>query len=110
MRTEEKMTRQTIIRLLSLADHEKQHALFKRAYAVKVNLLGKNVNLRGLIEFSNQCRKNCLYCGIRSGNSNVARYSMSDEEILQVVAFAKSIGLTGVVLQSGERNDAEFVN
>ena len=110
MRTETEMTRQTIIRLLSLVDHDKQQALFKRAYAVKVDILGKKVNLRGLIEFSNQCRKNCLYCGIRSGNSNVSRYSMSVEEILQVVAFAWSKGLTGVVLQSGERNDAEFVN
>jgi len=110
MRTETKMTRQTIIRLLSLADHDKQQALFKRAYTVKVDQLGKNANLRGLIEFSNQCRKNCLYCGIRSGNLNVTRYTMSDEEILQEIAFAKSKGLTGVVLQSGERNDAEFVN
>ncbi|MCX6307272.1 MAG: [FeFe] hydrogenase H-cluster radical SAM maturase HydE, partial [Bacteroidia bacterium] len=77
---------------------------------MKVDLLGKKVNLRGLIEFSNQCRKNCLYCGIRNGNSKVFRYTMSDEEVLQVVAFARSKGLTGVVLQSGERTDTEFVN
>jgi len=110
MGIESVMTRPSIIRLLSLADREEQQALIKRAYAVKVDLLGKKVNLRGLIEISNQCRKNCLYCGIRSGNTQVNRYSMSDEEILQVVAFAKSKGLTGVVLQAGERNDDEFVN
>lgn len=110
MRTETEMTRHTIIRLLSLEDHEEQKALFIRAYTLKAELLGKKVNLRGLIEFSNQCRKNCLYCGIRSGNSKVPRYSMSDEEILKVVDFARSKGLTGVVLQSGERNDVAFVN
>ncbi len=110
MHIETELTRPGIIRLLSLEDHEEQKALFKSAYDLKVDLLGKKVNLRGLIEFSNQCRKNCLYCGIRSGNANVHRYSMPEEEILQVVAFARSKDLTGVVLQSGERNDAEFVN
>jgi biotin synthase len=110
MHTETEMTRPTIIRLLSLADRDKQQALFKRANALKIDLLGNKVNLRGLIEFSNQCRKNCLYCGIRSGNSTVPRYRMTDEEILQVVDVAKTNALTGVVLQSGERSDAEFVN
>lgn len=110
MHAETELTRPEIIRLLSLTDEEEQQSLFKKAYVVKVNLLGKKVNLRGLIEFSNQCRKNCLYCGIRNGNSKVLRYSMSDEEILQVVAFARLKDLTGVVLQSGERNDTDFVN
>jgi biotin synthase len=110
MRTETEMTRQKIIRLLSQTDFDEQQSLFKRAYALKVDQLGKNVNLRGLIEFSNQCGKNCLYCGIRSGNSKVVRYSMTDDEVIQVVVFAKSKGLTGVVLQSGERNDTEFID
>ena len=109
MKTETELTKQKIIRLLSLTDKEEQQSLFKRAYALKVDLLGRKVNLRGLIEFSNQCRKNCLYCGIRNENSNVRRYAMTDEEILGVVAFARSKELTGVVLQSGERTDEEFV-
>jgi biotin synthase len=109
MKTETELTRQKIIRLLSLSDYEEQQSLFKRAYAIKVDLHGRKVNLRGLIEFSNQCRKNCMYCGIRSGNSNVVRFTMSDEEILKVVAFARLKGITGVVLQSGECTDAAFV-
>lgn len=104
------MTRQKIIHLLSLTDNEEQQSLFKSAYAVKENLQGKKVHLRGLIEFSNVCRKDCLYCGIRCSNMEVDRYSMMDEEILQVVDFAWLKGLTGVVLQSGERNDVAFVN
>jgi len=109
MKAEMVFTRQKVIRLLSLTDFEEQQALFKRAYSAKVDLLGKKVHLRGLIEISNQCRKNCLYCGIRSGNATVLRYSMTDEEILKVVDFARSKGLTGVVLQAGERNDAAFI-
>lgn len=110
MRTESNLTKQTILHLLSTTESDAQQSLFKRAYALKVETLGKNVNLRGLIEFSNQCRKNCLYCGIRSGNVGAHRYTMTDEEILEVVAFARAKELTGVVLQSGERNDTEFVN
>lgn len=110
MRTETEMTRHRIIRLLSITDKEEQQTLFKRAYALKVEQLGKQVHLRGLIEFSNICSKNCLYCGIRSGNSTVPRYSMSDEEVLDVVEFAKSKDLTGVVLQSGERSDIDFID
>ncbi len=110
MKTEMELSRQKIIHLLAQTDHDEQQSLFKRAYAVKVDLLGKKVNLRGLIEFSNQCQKNCLYCGIRSGNANFHRYSMTDEEILNVVDFAKSKNLTGIVLQSGERSDSEFIH
>lgn len=109
MRMESEMTRQKIIRLLSTADPDEQQSLFKRAYAVKVEQLGKQVHLRGLIEFSNICSKNCLYCGIRGGNASLQRYSMSDEEVLEVVEFAKSKELTGVVLQSGERSDTDFI-
>jgi len=110
MKTETVLTRQKIIRLLSLTDSEEQQTLFKRAYAIKVDLLGKKVNLRGLIEISNQCRKNCLYCGIRNGNANVLRFAMKEDEVLEVVTFARSKGLTGVVIQAGERNDADFVH
>lgn len=110
MKTETELSRHTIIRLLAQTDQEEQQSLFKRAYAVKVDLLGKKVNLRGLIEFSNQCQKNCLYCGIRSGNANFHRYSMRDDEILKVVDYAKSKNLTGIVLQSGERSDSEFIH
>lgn len=110
MKTEAELTRQTIVRILSQTDRDEQQSLLKRAYAVKVDLLGRKVNLRGLIEFSNHCQKNCLYCGIRSENANVLRYSMTDEEILNVVDFALSKNLTGIVLQAGERNDAAFVN
>jgi biotin synthase len=110
MNTDLELTRPTIVRLLSTTGREEQETLFKRAYAVRTERLGPRVNLRGLIEFSNQCVKNCLYCGIRSENDVLHRYCLSDDEIGQVVDFAYNKGLTGVVLQSGERRDKVFVD
>lgn len=69
----------------------------------------KKVYLRGLIEISNICRKNCLYCGIRCGNCAVQRYELSDEQILQEAQFALDAGYGSVVLQGGERTDSAYV-
>lgn len=67
------------------------------------------VYLRGLIEISNRCRKNCLYCGIRAGNCKVRRYELSNEQIMQASQFALDNGYGSVVLQAGERCDSDFV-
>ena len=102
------LTKADIIRLLSITDSSEQEELVRKAYAVKEKTIGRNVYLRGLIEFSNRCQKNCLYCGIRNGNTKVIRYTLSDEEILKVTEFAVNNQFTGIVLQSGEQNNAEF--
>lgn len=69
----------------------------------------KIVYLRGLIELSNICRKNCLYCGIRSGNTLVERYELTDSQILELAEFALVNGYGSVVLQGGERCDSGYV-
>lgn len=69
----------------------------------------RKVYLRGLIEISNICKKNCLYCGIRCGNCSVQRYELSDEQILQEAQFALDAGYGSVVLQGGERTDSAYV-
>ena len=69
----------------------------------------RKVYLRGLIEISNICKKNCLYCGIRCGNCSVQRYELSDEQILQEAQFALDSGYGSVVLQGGERTDSAYV-
>ena len=56
--------------------------LFRKSFLKKKEYRGEEIYLRGLVEISNICRKNCLYCGIRRGNGNVARYELSDDEIL----------------------------
>ena len=104
----QELSRQDIIRLLSITDKGDQELLIKKAYSIKESTIGRKVYLRGLIEFSNYCRKNCYYCGIRSGNNKVARYSLSDDEILQVVEFAQKNQLKGIVLQSGELSSLDF--
>lgn len=63
---------------------------------------GSLVHLRGLIEFSSECRRNCLYCGLRQANGGVARYCLSQEDILECAGNAVAGGCDTIVLQSGE--------
>ncbi len=101
-------SKEDIIRLLSITDKNEQKELLRKAYSVKDKTVGRKVYLRGLIEFSNLCQKNCLYCGIRSANAKVTRYSLTDEEILAVTEFAVKNQFTGIVLQSGEQSNRDF--
>jgi biotin synthase len=63
---------------------------------------GRKVYARGLIEFTNYCRSNCLYCGIRRDNRKVCRYRMDEEQILATVQQGVKLGLQTFVLQGGE--------
>ena len=76
--------------------------LYRRADEVRREAVGDDVHLRGLIEFSNICRNDCLYCGIRRGNRRVQRYRMSDEEVVETATRAVGLGFQTIVLQSGE--------
>lgn len=91
---------QIISLLASTGDLRK--SLFEHAAMVKREHVGDLVYFRGLIEFSNNCRKNCLYCGIRSGIRKVKRFNLSDEEIVSAAIFANDNGYGSIVLQSGE--------
>jgi biotin synthase len=62
------------------------------------------------MEYPNYCIKNCLYCGIRSGNRRYARYEMTDDEVLQAARFAWENRFASIVIQSGERNDETFIS
>ena len=63
---------------------------------------GTDVYTRGLIEFTNYCRNNCYYCGIRNGNRNAQRYRLTKEEILDCCANGEKLGFRTFVLQGGE--------
>ena len=80
--------------------------LYRRADRVRQEALGDDVHLRGLIEFSNYCRNDCLYCGIRRGNRHVQRYRMSEEELVETATRAAALGFQTIVMQSGE--DLQF--
>jgi biotin synthase len=84
--------------------------LYKEAKTVKQSTLGHDVYLRGLIELSNICTKDCFYCGIRKSNRSVNRYIMTKDEIIASAMFAFEKGFGSIVLQSGERNDENFIS
>jgi len=100
--------RSEIIQLLSIDDRSEMDALVARAGAAKAATIGRNVYLRGLIELSNVCVKNCYYCGIRCGNKNITRYELSDDEVMSAVDFAWRNSYGSVVLQSGEQQSPRF--
>lgn len=83
--------------------------LTKQAYLAKSRELGREVFFRGIVEFSNRCRRNCRYCGIRRGNRDVERYCLSLDEIVDCARFAAQAGYGSIVLQSGERIDRQYV-
>ncbi|MEA2013212.1 MAG: [FeFe] hydrogenase H-cluster radical SAM maturase HydE [Verrucomicrobiota bacterium] len=96
--------------LLSLKDKNDIQKLFDRAYQIKSENVGKTVYLRGIIEFSNICVKDCHYCGIRKSNKNVERFQMTKEEIISSAVWTYENNYGSLLLQSGERCDAEFID
>ena len=97
----DRFSRAEIIRLLE-SEGDDRTLLFRRSAEVKEKYIGKKVWFRGLIEFSNICGKDCLYCGIRKGNKNLKRYNLSDDEILATARFAHENKFGSLALQSGE--------
>ena len=93
------LSREELVRLLEWPDAQE---LFAAAYEVKRREVGCAVALRGLVECGNVCSKDCLYCGIRKGNSKVIRYRMDADEIVRRAEMARDAGYGNVVLQSGE--------
>jgi len=94
------MNKQELIDILS--DETKNNWLFKKADKIRHENVGDKVHLRGLIEFSNICKCQCKYCGLRSANKEVQRYRLSTEEILLTAKNAVKLGYKTIVLQSGE--------
>lgn len=82
--------------------------LFERARAVRHQYYGHDVYIRGLIEFTNYCRNDCYYCGIRCSNASVARYRLTEDEILDCCQTGYRLGFRTFVLQGGE--DAWFTD
>jgi biotin synthase len=84
--------------------------IYNKAAEVKAKYIGNKVYLRGLVEYSNKCRKNCYYCGIRLGNAKVNRYTVDDDEVVQAAKYIKQLGYGSMVLQSGELMTPAFVD
>ena len=86
--------------------HEQNPDAFEELYAMarraRTRYVGSRVHLRGRVDFSNLCRRQCTYCGIRAGNRHVVRYMMRSEEIMGCAARVQDKGYGTIVLQAGE--------
>ena len=88
--------------LLQNPEQEMKEYLRKCAREVTDRVFGRQVYVRGLIEFTNICKKDCYYCGIRKSNSCAERYRLTEEEILACCKSGYEAGLRTFVLQGGE--------
>lgn len=98
----EAVSREEIAVLLDEKEEARLNALFDLADRVRKENVGDEIHVRALIEISNNCRRGCLYCGLRGANAKLARYRMPMDEILQVAREAADRGRKTLVLQSGE--------
>ena len=96
------LTDSEFVDLLTKMTEEDASYLYERARAAQIDSYGKTVFLRGLIEFTNICRNDCYYCGIRRSNQNADRYRLSEEQILQCCRQGYALGFRTFVLQGGE--------
>lgn len=105
------MERSEILGWLRETSPGRLESLWHRADRVRQEHVGGEVHLRGLIEVSNYCVRQCLYCGLRAGNAQLPRYRMTPEEVLNCARLAVQLGYGTVVLQAGEDDglDAETI-
>lgn len=96
------ITRQELEELLTVQDAAMIEDLYHRARNAAQRYYGKKIYLRGLIEFTNYCKNNCYYCGIRCGNKALERYRLTEEEILSCCKNGWDLGFRTFVLQGGE--------
>jgi len=91
-----------ILHIIETQDSEEIELLFANARKVREENYGKSVYIRGLIEFTNYCKNDCYYCGLRCSNKNLERYRLTSEEILDCCRTGDKLGIKTFVLQGGE--------
>lgn len=99
---ERTLSREQWVELFSRHDEEADKYLAKKARAAREAVYGKDIYVRALIEFTNYCKNDCYYCGIRRSNKKAHRYRLSEEEILSCCATSYAAGYRTFVLQGGE--------
>src|SRR3989338_7640126 len=84
----EELTKKDISFLLALENKKDLSRLYKKAYEITQKFIGSKVHARGILEFSNYCKNDCLYCGIRRSNMSLKRYRIEPEEIVKIAESA----------------------
>ena len=96
------LSRDEFLALLEGRTEESAQYLFDRARAIRHAVYDHDVYMRGLIEFTNYCKNDCYYCGIRKSNKQAERYRLTQEQILDCCAAGYELGFRTFVLQGGE--------
>lgn len=102
IKNEQTIYREQLQTLLATTDEQAINYLRDTARKVADDIYGKQVFIRALIEFTNYCKNDCIYCGIRRSNPNAQRYRLTEEEILSCCANGYELGFRTFVLQGGE--------
>lgn len=102
IKNEQTIQREQLQTLLTTTDEQAINYLRDTARKVADDIYGKQVFIRGLIEFTNYCKNDCIYCGIRRSNPNAQRYRLTEEEILSCCVNGYELGFRTFVLQGGE--------
>lgn len=105
---EHRLSEEEYEKLIVGRDEELAEYLAKAAVAEQKRIYGNEIFIRGLLEISNICKNDCIYCGIRRSNRNCERYRLTEEEILACADEGYRLGLRTIVMQGGE--DAHFTD
>lgn len=102
LESEHILPKSELVEIISGHTPETDEYLFAKARAVREKIYGKDVYMRGLIEFTNYCKNDCLYCGIRRSAKTAERYRLTEEQILDCCETGYGLGFRTFVLQGGE--------
>lgn len=99
---ENNLDKDKMLELLNNMNDKHKEYLTEKAHETRMKIYGNRVFMRGLIEFTSYCKRNCVYCGIRAGNKKAERYRLSLDEILNCCETGHRLGYRTFVLQGGE--------
>lgn len=102
------LSSEELLYILDNLDEKSKDYLIEKAHETRMKYCGNVVYMRGLIEFTNYCSRNCIYCGIRRENKKADRYRLTLEDILECAELGDKLGYKTYVLQGGE--DAYFTD
>ncbi|PWL53871.1 MAG: [FeFe] hydrogenase H-cluster radical SAM maturase HydE [Clostridium cadaveris] len=95
-------SREELLFLIDNLNNEDKEYLVEKAHETRMRTYGDSVYMRGLIEFTNFCKMDCVYCGIRRSNKNADRYRLTYEDIMECADIGDKLGYKTYVLQGGE--------
>lgn len=104
---QKEFSKQNLIDLLSDDDPKSVQHIFKFADKVRIACCGESVHLRGVIELSNYCEQDCMYCSLREENFSIRRFRMTPDEAMEAARQIVKSGIYTIVLQTGEDSELD---